>query len=390
LPFDSLGTVFAMGTQHLGFRMLGDEYKVMALAALGERNQKFDDFFNRLLLLKPNGRYRIDGKVLGDFLSNRYFFPASAHKLIGLPRPSEAPLEQVHYDFARSMQQKIGDIVVHVLRGLQKVSGMKRLCLGGGLALNSVINGRIAQEGIFEEYYVPPAPHDAGTALGAAAYQAFHVLGLERPLPLEHAYHGPSYSTETIRQTLTNAGARFEEVTDPAESAARLLADGAVIGWFQGAAEFGPRALGNRSILADPRCSKNRARVSEIVKGREGFRPLAPSVLEEFMGEYFPDLPPAPFMSYVGVVPEPQAAKIPAAIHFDRTARPQSICRLTNPLFHELVSAFNRITGVPAVINTSFNVSGEPIVLTPNDAIRTFFASALNALVIDRFVVSKC
>ena len=271
-----------MGTQHLGFRMLGDEYKVMALAALGERNQTFDDFFDRLLLLKPDGRYRIDGRVLGDFLRNRYYFPVSEHKTIGLPRPSEAPLEQLHYDFARSMQQKIGDIVIHVLRGLKKVSGMKRLCLGGGLALNSVINGRVAQEGIFAEYYVPPAPHDAGTALGAAAYHAFHVLKLERPLPLEHAYYGPSYSSETVRQTLTNAGVRFEEVADPAARAARLLADGAVIGWFQGAAEFGPRALGNRSILADPRCPENRARVSEVVKGREGFRPLAPSVLEEF------------------------------------------------------------------------------------------------------------
>jgi carbamoyltransferase len=174
-----------------------------------------------------------------------------------------------------------------------------------------------------------------------------------------------------------------------AQKGASLVAEGAVVGWFQGAAEFGPRALGNRSILADPRRPENRNRVSEVIKGREGFRPLAPAILEECMADYFPDLPPSPFMSYVGVVSERLAATIPAAVHFDGTARPQSISKRSNPLFHEMVRAFRCLTGVPVMINTSFNVSGEPIVLKPSDAIRTFFASGLDALLIDRFLVRK-
>jgi carbamoyltransferase len=389
LPFNSLGTVFAMGTQHLGFRMLGDEYKVMALAALGEPNRKFRDFFDRLIQLESDGRYHVNGRLLGDFLLNGYYFPKRTHEYIDAPRPSADALQQVHYDFAREMQQKIGDTVCHVLRHLRKKSGMRKLCLGGGLAMNSVINGRILREGIFDEVFIPPGPHDGGTALGAAAYHSYHVLGHDRPSPLVHAYLGPVYSTESVRETLETAGAHFEEMPDVAQGCARLLADGLIVGWFQGAAEFGPRALGSRSILADPRLEKNRHRVSEIIKGREGFRPLAPSILEESMSDYFPNSPPSPFMSWVDVVAENLREQIPAAVHFDGTARPQTISKQHNPLFHDMVRAFQGITGVPAVINTSFNVSGEPIVMTPEDAVRTFFASRIDALVIDRFLVRK-
>lgn len=388
LPFNSLGNVFAMGTQHLGFRMLGDEYKVMALAALGEPNRKFRDFFDQLIQLESAGRYHVNGRLVGDFLLNGYYFPKRTHEYIGAPRPSP-DLQQVDYDFAREMQQKIGDTVIHVLRHLRKTTGMRNLCMGGGLALNSVINGRILREGIFDELFIPPGPHDGGTALGAAAYHSYHVLGHGRP-SLEHAYLGPAYSTESVRETLATAGARFEEMPDVAQRCARLLADDdLVVGWFQGPAEFGPRALGSRSILADPRHEKNRHRVSELVKGREGFRPLAPSILEECIGDYFPNTPPSPFMSWIGDVSENLREKIPAAVHFDGTARAQAISRRHNPLFHEMVRAFQGITGVPAVINTSFNVSGEPIVMTPEDAIRTFFASGMDALVIDRFLVRK-
>lgn len=389
LPFNSLGNVFAMGTQHLGFRMLGDEYKVMALAALGEPNKKFRDFFDRLIQLESNGRYRVDGRLLGDFLLNGYYFPKRTHEYIDTPRPTTDALQQVHYDFAREMQQKIGDAVCHVLRHLRKKSGMRKLSLGGGLALNSVINGRILREGIFDEVFIPPGPHDGGTALGAAAYHSYQVLGHSRPSPLEHAYLGPAYNTESVRETLASAGARYEEMTDVAQQSARLLADDLVVGWFQGRAEFGPRALGSRSILADPRREKNHSRVSELIKGREGFRPLAPSILEESMSDYFPDTPPSPFMSWVGTVSEKLREQIPAAIHSDGTARPQAISKRHNPLFHDMVRAFQCITGVPAVINTSFNVSGEPIVMTPEDAIRTFFSCSMDALVIDRFLVTK-
>jgi carbamoyltransferase len=389
LPFNSLGNLYAMGTQHLGFRMLGDEYKVMALAAFGEPNKTFEEFFDRVIALEPDGRYRVNGRLVGDFLRRGYYFPPRSRETIGEPRAPTDPLGQAHSDFARAMQRKIGDAVIHLLTHLRKASGARVLCLGGGLALNSVINGRIARQGIFDDLFIPPAPHDAGTALGAAAYHAFHVLRQPRPASLDHAYLGPAYSTDAVRRVLLTAGARFTELQDVAGETAALLADGAVLGWYQGAAEFGPRALGNRSILADPRRIENRGRVSEAIKGREGFRPLAPAILEERVRDYFPDVPPSPFMSWVGSVSDARRAEIPAAIHADGTSRPQAISRRHNPLFHKLVRAFHSLTGTAAVINTSFNVSGEPIVLTPENAVRTYFSCGLDALVIDRFLLRK-
>lgn len=389
LPFDSLGTVYAMGTEHLGFRMLGDEYKVMALAARGERHARFDRFFADLVRMTPSGRYRIDGRLLGDVTRSGHRFPVSIQSRIGKPRISNEPLSQEHADFAKAMQDRIGDVIVELLRGLRKETGSSNLSLGGGVALNSVINGRIARETGFANVYVPPAPHDGGTAMGAAAYFTSQVLGLARPEPVVHAYLGPNFAHAEVAGALARSGMPHAEVADPAATAASLVQQGNVIGWFQGRAEFGPRALGNRSIIADPRIADHRERVGRVIKGREGFRPIAPAVLEEHHAAYFPDTPPSPFMSFVGRVAAERRVDIVAAVHVDGTARPQSISRRDNPLFHRLVSCFAEATGVPAVINTSFNVSGEPIVMKPEDAIRTFYASSLDALVIGNFMMRK-
>jgi carbamoyltransferase len=389
LPLDSLGNVFAMGTQHLGFRMLADEYKVMALAAFGSANRKYESFFAKLVEVRDDGNYRINRWLLGDFLKNSYFFPQAALELIGPPRPSDAPLRQEHMDFARAMQNRIGDAVLNILTKLQSRTRSENLCLGGGVALNSVINGRVVRETAFKNVFIPPAPHDAGTALGAAAYFLCHELKAGRPAALTNAYLGPAYGDEEVRDVLGSAGVPYVKLDDPSREGARLIANGELLGWFQGAAEFGPRALGNRSILADPRDENMRVRVSELVKGREPFRPVAPAILEEYYSQYFPSVPNSPFMSFVHSIPEGLRKQVAAVVHVDGTARPQSVSAMHNPRFHSLISAFREMTGVPLVINTSLNVAGEPIALSPRDAVRTFYASGLSALIINSFLIRK-
>jgi carbamoyltransferase len=254
--------------------------------------------------------------------------------------------------------------------------------------MNSVINGRIATEVGFDRIHIPPCAHDGGTSAGAAAYMLYHQLFRNRPEPLANAFLGPSYSDEAIEQTLQRSGVPFRRC-NPDQRAAELISGGDVVGWFQGAGEFGPRALGARSILGDARDVKMRAHISQVVKERESFRPLAPAVLAEHYAQYFPDLPESPYMTYVGRASAEASKTIPAAVHVDGTARPQSVDRQRCPLFHSLISHVYALTGVPAVINTSFNMSGEPIVRSPADAVRTLYSSRLRHLVIGSFHVCK-
>lgn len=389
LPNDSLGTVYMLATVHLGYRMIGDEYKVMGLAPYGGPNEKFRRFFTDLIQFQDEGRYRVNGSITGKVFTNGWKFPEAVARAIGARRLPGEDFTQEHKDFAFELQRRTEEAILHVVRHVRKLTGSKHLCMAGGVALNSVANGKILEHAGFDDLFIQPAANDAGTSLGAAAFCHFFRSQGERPAPLEHANLGPRYTDEEIAHELDRCKQTYQRVEFPSRIAAQLLARGRILGWFQGATEFGPRALGCRSILADPRLPEMKDRVNRLIKEREGYRPFAPSILLEAAPEYFERIRYSPFMLLVGKVREEVRGRIPAVVHVDGTARPQTVDRHTNPLYYQLIDEFRRLTGVPVVLNTSFNVANEPIVNSPADALRCFHACGLDALVIGDCVIEK-
>ncbi|MEV0093696.1 carbamoyltransferase C-terminal domain-containing protein [Streptomyces sp. NPDC050738] len=294
-----------------------------------------------------------------------------------------------HHELAAAVQHVFEDVLTYLLAELHQRTGMRRVALGGGCFMNSVFNGKVLSSTPFDEVFVSSCPDDSGTSIGAALYTHCVLLGEERGPTMAHNYLGSSFDQASIDEALSRCGLAALSVEDPAGFAARALADGKLVGWFQGAMEFGQRALGNRSILADPRSPEMRDRVNEAVKFRELWRPFAPSVLAEDFAVYFGPEPAVPFMECTLPVRAEARALIPAAVHVDGTARPQTVTADTNPLFHRLITKFRNLTGVGALLNTSFNLADEPIVCTPNDAIRTFYSSGLDLLVIGNRVLAK-
>lgn len=389
----SLGILYERVTHHLGFLHSSDEYKVMAMAAMGR--PRFADALRGHVTMLPEGRYRID--------------PIDLAALAGPRRQRGAPLESVHLDLAASLQQVLEDSALQLARWLREASGQPRLAMAGGVALNCVMNARLRDSRVFDEVWVQPAAGDAGTALGAALWTDARqrsgvppagqatARGAVTPLAprtwqMRHAYLGPDYDDATIEALLTWAKLPYRRADDLCAETAQLLARGCVVGWFQGRMEFGPRALGARSILASPVDPAMQARINEL-KDREDFRPVAPAVPQERLAEWFSPAEAnggqAPFMLFIYDVLAGQAQRIPSACHQDRTARVQTVSAEANPRFHGVLEAFGRITGVPVLINTSFNVRGEPIVCTPKDAVDAFHSTPLDALVIGSFVLEK-
>jgi carbamoyltransferase len=368
---DSIGLFYEKATSHLGFLHSSDEYKVMALASFGE--PRFVDAF------REGMRYLGHG----DYVARPFNFDALCP-----PRARGGPLSQAHYDFARSLQAALEETVVAMTRWLREQSRKPRLCMAGGVALNCVMNSRVRDDAAFDDVWVQPAAGDAGTALGAALWIDHRERGGRRRWSMEHAYLGPHYDDEEIESVLRWMKLSHRRMRDVAGETADLLANDKVIGWFQGRMEFGPRALGARSILASPISPSMQARLNEI-KDREDFRPVAPVVMEEHAGEWFVNARHAPFMLFVFDVQPDKQALIPAVRHVDGTARVQTISARQNPLYHSLLAAFRSRTGVPVLVNTSFNTRGEPIVCTPRDAIESFWTSPLDALVIGSFVLEK-
>jgi carbamoyltransferase len=389
LPSNSLGLVYMLATRHLGYRMLGDEYKVMGLAPYGQPHPRYRQFFEQLVHLERNGRYWVNSRLIGRTQDNGWKFPDVIAQIIGPERVPGSPLNDEHADFAYELQRRLEEAELHVACHLRHITDSKNLCLAGGVALNSVANGKILTESGFSEVFIPPAPHDAGTALGAALYHHFYTCGGDRPAPLEHPYLGPHFSDEYVERELIRAKQPYLRCDDIAAVAASGLASGLVIGWYQGATEFGPRSLGNRSILADPRRQEMKELVNTLVKEREGYRPFAPAMLEESVARYLENVRRSPWMLFVDRVRDAARDEIPAVVHVDGTTRPQTVSVRDNPLFHDLICRFRNITGVPALLNTSFNVSGEPIVNTPMDALRCFHGSGLDALAIGPFWLQK-
>jgi carbamoyltransferase len=377
----SLGLLYERLTEHLGFLPSSDEYKVMALASFGQPS--YLDAFRALIQLGENGQYTIA--------------PFDMEALFGPAREKGGPLQQRHYDIARSLQAALEETALALVGWLHEATGQRNLCMAGGVALNCVMNARIRDEGPFEHIWIQPAAGDAGTALGAALWvdalrrgdeASSATAGEPRRYVMEHAFLGPDYPDDDIERFLRWAKLSYRRMTDIAEEVAALLANDNIIGWFQGRMEFGPRALGARSILASPLSPDMQARLNEI-KDREDFRPVAPVVLEEAAGAWFSGAGVSPFMLFVYDVAPEKAVRIPAVRHVDGTARIQTINRAQHPLYYDLLKAFQRRTGVPVLVNTSFNTRGEPIVCTPRDAIECFWTSPLDALAIGPFLVEK-
>jgi carbamoyltransferase len=370
----SLGLLYEDVTRHLGFLHSSDEYKVMALASFG--TPRFVDAFRSRVHLIGDGQYRIDRIPFTSF--------CEARERGGAFLP-------VHADVAHAAQRVLEQTVLEIARWLRSVSGQSRLAMAGGVALNCVMNGFLRDSGVFDEIWVQPAAGDAGTALGAALWidrQARGGAASAREFWMEHAYLGPAYSEDDIEAALRHARATYTRPSDLPSSIADCLASDRLVGWFQGRMEFGPRALGARSILASPIHAETQARLNEL-KDREDFRPVAPAVLEEVASEWFEHCDRSPFMLFVHDVPSTKRAAIPAACHADGTARVQTVSRTHNRLYYDTIAAFGERTGVPVVINTSFNTRGKPIVCTPRDALESFFASPLDVLAIGPYVIEK-
>ncbi|MBB4639440.1 carbamoyltransferase [Longimicrobium terrae] len=367
----SLGLMYENVTAFLGYQRSSDEYKVMSMAASGR--PVYLDAFREAIRLDGNGCYRTDLRALEGRL--------------GAPRRRGEPLEQRHFDVAASLQEALEEAVLQLAAWLHAATGADALCAAGGVALNCKLNGRLRVDGPFRRMWVQPAAGDAGTALGAALH--LHAeLGGGRAWRMDHAYLGPGASDGEIETVLRRAGVAYRRMDDVAGETAAVLADEKLIGWFQGRMEFGPRALGARSILASPRHAGTRDRLN-AVKSREAYQPVAPMVPLESASEWFVEGDDSPYMLFVGRVREDRQHQIPAVRHGDGTARVQTVRREINPRLHGLLRAFEARTGVPVLANTSFNLREEPVVCTPSDALRTYFTSPLDALVLGSFLLEK-
>lgn len=398
----SLGMYYTAITQYLGFWRYGDEYKLMGLAAYGE--PAYLEEFRRIIHTNGGLSFRLG---LEYFLHHRHgseltwreadtppvlgrLFSPLLERRLGPARPEGEPLEDRHRNIAATLQARLEESLFGFLNELHGQTGQKALCLAGGVAFNCVANGKIFDRTPFERLYVQPAAGDAGLAVGAAFYLYHQVLGHPRAFVMDHAYWGPQFSAAQIRAALENAGCQFQMLPEERllDTAASKIAAGKIVGWFQGRAEWGPRALGNRSILADPRRPEIKDVLNRRIKHREPFRPFAPSVLKEAAGEYFERPDPSPFMAQAYKVRPEKRAVIPAPTHVDGTARVQTVSRDANPLYWDLIKAFEKHTGVPVLLNTSFN-ENEPIVCTPEGAIQCFLRTQMDVLVLDCYLVEK-
>lgn len=371
----SLGLLYEKLTAHLGFLHSSDEYKVMAVASYGKPNYIQD--FREIIQLNANGQYQI----LQDNFSERF----------GPARKKDEPLTAFHFDLAHSMQFVLEEQVLSLCDWLYEATKDENLCLAGGIALNCVLNSKIRDRGPFKNVWVQPAAGDSGTALGAAMVinaEQGKIKEKERYHKMDHVYLGPEFRDEEIEQFLHWTKTPYKKSKNISKEVASLLAKNQIIGWFQGRMEFGPRALGSRSILASPICANMQARLNEV-KDREDFRPVAPVVLEEDAAEWFSGAKASPFMLFVDQVSPEKADRIPAVRHVDGSARIQTVNREQHPKYYELINAFKEITGVPILINTSFNTLGKPIVCNLRDAVECFWTSPFDTLIIGSYIISK-
>lgn len=386
---DSLGWFYQSITEFLGFLPNMDEGKTMALAAYGEYNEKIYSKFKKMIFFNKNGDYKYDASY--SFLGRHTYGEIYSDKMVGLfgnMRYRNEPLQQIYKDIAFAAQDILEKIVISIVEDVSRASDYnKKLCITGGVSLNCKMNGAIAKQDYIEHIFIPPFSNDAGSALGAALYLS-KEKGYNPKFRMEHAYWGPEFSNDEIKQLLDRSGAKFKEDSDIEISVAKLLSQDKIVGWFQGRMEIGPRALGARSILANPTKDRMKEKVDKI-KSREDWRPFAPSILYEKKDEYLIRAKESPFMTLAFEVGEKIKEKIPAIVHIDNTARPHLVKRDVNPRYWKLISEFEKISGIAAILNTSFNIQGEPIVCSPIEALKTFYATDIEYLAIGNFLVYK-
>jgi carbamoyltransferase len=406
----SLGIYYTALTQYLGFPKYGDEYKVMGLASYGE--PELIDEFRKIVVSSDGGR-------MGFRLATEYFrhhnsqvqmtwdkgeptidtiYSEHLERRLGKARSASEPIEPRHHQIAASLQRRLEEVVLEKLRILQEMTGLRKLCLAGGVAFNCVTNGKILEKTGFEDVYIQSAAGDAGLAIGAAMYVWHHELGNARDFMMAHSYWGPEFNetqlrlaVEARRCELDRLGCEIREVNDRGElcrTTAEQIAHGKVTGWFQDRMEWGPRALGNRSIVADPRRPEMRDILNSKIKRREPFRPFAPSILEEATSVYFTQCHPSPFMLMAYNVRPEKRSIIPATTHVDGTGRLQTVSAAQNPLYYALIKEFGRQTGVPVLLNTSFN-ENEPVVCKPEEALDCFLRTKMDVLVLGNLMVRR-
>ncbi|HEX4168331.1 MAG TPA: carbamoyltransferase C-terminal domain-containing protein [Bryobacteraceae bacterium] len=384
----SLGCFYSAATEFCGFKPNYDEGKTMGLAPTGDAT-RFSATVSKLVRVTEDGQIELDLSHFkfqnggAKFCSNQFY------EVFGEPRKPGAPIDEYHKDVAAAFQEVLETRILELCRVLERRTTARHLILAGGVALNSVANGRVLRETRFDDIYVMPGAGDNGTCIGAAYFLYNHKLGATRRYHHQDPFLGSAYRDEEIRGVLEACKLEYRQAEDVCVETARLVADGLIVGWFQGRMEFGPRSLGNRSILADPTDPDMKDRVNAQVKHREAFRPFAPSVPVEDSQTYFSIQVDSPFMLKVCDVLPSQRSRLPAITHVDGTARLQTVDKRTNPLFHRLLREFGKLSGVPVLLNTSFNVMDEPVVESPIHALRCFFSTGLDALVMGNMILTK-
>lgn len=413
----SLGLLYSAFTYYTGFKVNSGEYKVMGLAPYGEPKYK-DLIYKHLIDVKEDGTFRLNMEYF-NYATGLTMTNSKFHKIFGgPPRKAESKLGQKEMDLARSVQEVTEEVMIKICRTIRKETGLENLCMAGGVALNCVANGKILEEKIFKNIFIQPAAGDAGGSLGAALSCYYEYHGMERTPAkdltgsIDGSYLGSSFSIKEIKSSLDKYSAKYEELDGDEELNSRLaeiLADGNIVGYFQGRMEFGPRALGARSIIGDPRNTKMQSDMNLKIKYRESFRPFAPAILAERVSDYFDIDSPSPYMLIVAPIkkehripmtPDQEQlfgidklnvprSSLPAITHVDYSARIQTVHASTNPKFYNLLKAFDKKTGCPVLVNTSFNVRGEPIVHTPEDAFRCFMRTEMDYLVLENILIYK-
>lgn len=388
----SLGLFYGTFTEYLGFTPDLDEWKVMALAGKHFAKNKYYNKVKNLVRLLPEGEFELDLRYFSYYMADRnHWYLPKLIDLFGSPRMPDGELTDRHFEIANALQMVSEETVVHMLNWLHKESGMENIAVSGGFFMNSVFNGKIVEKTKFNKVFISSCPDDSGTSLGAALYVYNHIYDKKKREEQIHNYYGPKFSDDEIKDTLDKYKINYSYVEDIEKFTAKLIASGKIVGWFQDRMEFGQRALGNRSILADPRDPNMKDKVNQAVKYRESFRPFAPSILEEQITEYFEcdQDSRVPFMEKVFMIRSEKRKLIPAVTHIDGSGRLQTVNRDVNPRYYKLISEFEKLSGIPIVLNTSFNLKGEAIVCTPTDALRTFFSCGLDILVLGNYIVTK-
>lgn len=384
---NSLGFFYSTMTDYLGFRSNNDEYKVMGLASFGK-----PEYFEKLkdvMRINADGEIRLNRSYFDKYFRGKDYVNDKFYSIFGPKREPGENITARHADLAASLQLLFEESVLRMAKNLHAMTGVDNLCLAGGSALNCTMNGRLLREGPFRNIHLQPSCHDAGTALGSALVVKHLVLGSGEREELKSPYLGEEFSDMRIKAALDESKIPYKRYDDIIPKTAELIAAGSIVGWFQGRAEWGPRSLGNRSILADPTRPDMKDLINKHVKHREEFRPFAPSVTVEDSVKYFEGVESSPFMLFVVKAKDNARSKIPAVVHIDGTSRVQTVSEEANPCYYRLLRAFEKIKGVPVLLNTSFNVNREPIVNSPEDAVRCFYSTGLDYLVMGNYLVSK-